>query len=149
MSGKITKMTGPVSFLVELDDGKIVRRHQDQLRCKGSTMAEPDASSADVLDWDILIASESSTPPESNTDTDPGELVNNPSPIVDVDSEPAASTETEKVSPVSQPSTPGHEATPPVRKPSQTPTVKQYPRRNRMPPDYLRYREKNFLYAYS
>ena len=36
MSGKITKMTGPVSFLVELDDGKIVRRHQDQLRCKGS-----------------------------------------------------------------------------------------------------------------
>ena len=42
-------------------------------------MKEPDASFADVLDWDIPIASESNTQPESNTDT---ELVNNPSQLL-------------------------------------------------------------------
>ena len=32
LSGKIVKMTGPVSFHVKLDDGRVRRYHQDQLR---------------------------------------------------------------------------------------------------------------------
>ena len=30
LPGSITKVTGPVSFLVQLVDGRVVRRHQDQ-----------------------------------------------------------------------------------------------------------------------
>ena len=32
LSGKIVKVTGPVSFRVKLDDGRVHRYHQDQLR---------------------------------------------------------------------------------------------------------------------
>ena len=32
LEGKIAECTGPMSFLVEMEDGKLVTRHQDQLR---------------------------------------------------------------------------------------------------------------------
>ena len=31
LPGSITQVTGPVSFLVQLVDGRVVRRHQDQI----------------------------------------------------------------------------------------------------------------------
>jgi len=37
LSGKIVKLTGPVSVEVELEDGLKVRSHFDQLRCRPST----------------------------------------------------------------------------------------------------------------
>ena len=43
--GEVVEVTGPVSYKVRIDkDGKIVRRHQDQLR-KGCTTIVPEQSS--------------------------------------------------------------------------------------------------------
>ena len=41
LPGEVAKATGPVSFLVQLTDGRMIRRHQDQMRVR---KAEPEPS---------------------------------------------------------------------------------------------------------
>ena len=49
MPGVVQEVTGPVSFLVKLQDGRLLRRHQDHLRhCVADDDAEKPAESDDI-----------------------------------------------------------------------------------------------------
>ena len=56
LSGNITKIRGPVSYTVKLNDGRLMRKHVDQIRFRTATVNEP---TEDTLD-DCL-------PPSSST----------------------------------------------------------------------------------
>ena len=56
LSGNITKIRGPVSYTVKLNDGRLMRKHVDQIRFRTATVNEP---TDDTLD-DCL-------PPSSST----------------------------------------------------------------------------------
>lgn len=59
MEDKIAECTGPVSFLVEMEDGKLVRRHQDQLRYrKESTVSPQETNYLPAEDVDISTRDE-------------------------------------------------------------------------------------------
>ena len=53
--GRVTKALGPVSYTIALEDGRIVRKHVDQLRTKqnstpkGKTLVSSQASKYDTL----------------------------------------------------------------------------------------------------
>ena len=44
LSGKVTMVKGPVTYLVELTDGRIVRRHVDHIRIRTSTTSKADVT---------------------------------------------------------------------------------------------------------
>ena len=41
LPGVISEVTGPVSYTIELTDGRTVRRHQDHVRMRHDTLPEP------------------------------------------------------------------------------------------------------------
>ena len=46
VAGKIVKITGPLSFEIELSDGRVIRRHQDHIRKHLASTGTLDANSA-------------------------------------------------------------------------------------------------------
>ena len=62
LEGKIAGCTGPVSFLVEMEDGKLVRRHQDQLRHRKESTGSPQEHVLPVEDLDISTRAEEQPP---------------------------------------------------------------------------------------
>ena len=128
LAGHITKLTGPVSVEVQLEDGSMVRRHFDQIRKKLTSTSEnsmPD--SEEIEDASAFV----SYPPENITPH--SETVTGTTSIESQDSQPTdsgiTSSETAEI-PVSNPSTVSHPASVPVRK---------NPPRNRKPPQKLTY----------
>ena len=62
LEGKIAECTGPVSFLVEMEDGKLVRRHQDQLRHRKESTGSPQEHDLPVEDLDVSTRAEEQPP---------------------------------------------------------------------------------------
>ena len=50
MPAIIREVTGPVSFLMKLPDGRLVRRHQDILRCHDTNGARASSGTCDSED---------------------------------------------------------------------------------------------------
>ena len=69
LSGNITRIRGPVSYTVKLNDGRMMRKHVDQIRFRTVTVQEP---TADTLD-DFLPPSSSNNdnPPDSHETAPP------------------------------------------------------------------------------
>ena len=65
LSGKITSVQGPCSYLIELEDGRVVRRHVDHIRACTSTSSSPPIDTSIVLNDsdDDLADIAISTPP--------------------------------------------------------------------------------------
>ena len=142
LPGVITEVTGPVSFMVRLGDGRIIRRHQDHLRIRkndieivsdpemeGVTRKEAEVPSDNLLD--TLIQ-----PSTSSIETEPGgESSNNPDNTeTESDSTGEPPTDHEVVVDTGTLSPPTSEGT--TVMPQQTPLKKTYPKRNRHPPDW-------------
>ena len=65
LSGTITKIWGPVSYTIKLNDGCIIRKHVDHIRFRTVTVNEP---TDDMLD-DFLPPSSSTNPSPQNIPT--------------------------------------------------------------------------------
>ena len=67
LCGTVLRAVGPVSFLISLNNGKIVKRHQDHLRHRQDTFKIPHSSSSN---FDFSYApSVMSTPPPASCDS--------------------------------------------------------------------------------
>ena len=70
LPGTLTQSKGPLSFLIKLDDGRVIRRHIDHIRERSATVLFSYPTSCD--DWDEYFPSNSNTSPEltkqSNTE---------------------------------------------------------------------------------
>ena len=68
LAGKIVKITGPLSFEIELSDGRVIHRHQDHIRKRLASARTLDANSSDgfsdTLDVDLTDAP-NGNPPEA------------------------------------------------------------------------------------
>jgi len=65
--GKVTRVTGPLSYCVELASGKVVRRHVDAIRCRDARCEPtPELDSTDSAD-DALFDPDSPAPPSPPT----------------------------------------------------------------------------------
>lgn len=93
MSAIVQEVTGPVSFLVKLKDGHLIRRHQDHLRCRipdGETEKPKSDDIPEILIDSVPVASNptdsNSTPRNSEGSSaaaDPTEiLIVNPTPEI-------------------------------------------------------------------
>ena len=60
--GTLTQSKGPLSFLIKLDDGRVIRRHIDYIQERLATVLLPYPTSCD--DWDEYFPSNSNTSPE-------------------------------------------------------------------------------------
>ena len=47
LSGNITRIRGPVSYTVKLNDGRMIRKNVDQIRFRTATVRKPDADTLD------------------------------------------------------------------------------------------------------
>ena len=62
--GKILKQSGAVTFIIELPDGRVIRRHLDQLKLNMTNSVVPDSepsTSFDISIPDCLTSSEAVT----------------------------------------------------------------------------------------
>nr|XP_034982155.1 uncharacterized protein K02A2.6-like [Zootoca vivipara] len=130
--GVVTRASGPVSYFVTLDDGRVMRRHIDQLRRRAPNSTQSDGNSADLEE--TLPDTESLQPPTQASSSD----LEMPPP--EGSSIPASSEMLPPARDVSPP--PILPATPPspqvpVQQTPATP-VPRRPQRNRRPPNYLR-----------
>ena len=66
LMGHITKFTGPVSVLVELEDGSLIKRHFDQIRKKLTRTSENTLSDSEEAEGASTFVS---YPPENSTAT--------------------------------------------------------------------------------
>jgi len=65
--GKVTRVTGPLSYCVELASGKVVRRHVDAIRCRDARCEPtPELDSTDSAD-NVLFDPDSPAPPSPPT----------------------------------------------------------------------------------
>ena len=76
IQGKILKSVGPVSYLIELIDGRQVKRHQDHVRHRSVVSEESNTSFSSVFGDVAWEVSTSSTPEPQNTESVP--TVDNP-----------------------------------------------------------------------
>lgn len=132
----VTEVTGPVSYMVKLQDGRLIRRHQDHLRIRRH-------DSPSLVTPEVVVDKEAELCPlddESITIPDPITEEPEPQPVVEVDS-PPTSLESNSNSPsagsavderTSQGA--GHPSTP---TPAPVPPRKSYPRRDRRDPDWF------------
>ena len=71
LPGTIEQKTGPVSFLVKLQDGRIRRCHQDQLRCRSVSVPQLQESTTesdtDIVTAELCESSSSYIEPSPNT----------------------------------------------------------------------------------
>lgn len=132
MPATIQEVTGPVSFLVKLRDGKLIRRHQDHLRRRvADSESEKQAESEDIPE--ILIDSfpVAPNPPAVNVSEGSGSTSEESNVT-------ARSTEQTIVAEPTSDSTP-ETATSGARTqshPGNSGASKTYPTRNRRPPDW-------------
>lgn len=71
LPGEIERITGPVSFLVKLNDGRQRRCHQDQIRRRTVTLPPPpDQTDAEILE-DVVIPSTEPPAPSVPADATP------------------------------------------------------------------------------
>ena len=110
LPGRIVQVTGPVSFLVQLDDGRQKRCHQDQLRSRVASII-PDSSTElqDLAPEFVDGPSPSSIAPTSTAETDQRTM-----------QDPSVETAPETMSSPVVPS---------------DSTIRSYPKRNRKPPE--------------
>ena len=70
LPGTLTQSKGPLSFLIKLDDGRVIRHHIEHIRERLAMVSSPYPTSCD--DWDEYFPSNSNTSPEltkqSNTE---------------------------------------------------------------------------------
>ena len=66
LSGNITKIRGPVSYTVKLNDGRLMRKHVDQIRFRTATVNEP---TDDTLDdcWPPSSSTSSNNNPQNTS----------------------------------------------------------------------------------
>ena len=135
----IQEITGPVSFLVKLQDGRIMRRHQDHLRRRLATPEQDVPSdgmqnrpSLEDTAVDVEIEIPSVTPLVSNpTDVPSSPTTGNTDVISSVgNSRPNESNNTPETTVFESNALPFASNTP-----STAGSAKQYPRRNRKPPN--------------
>jgi hypothetical protein len=140
--GTIAEVTGPVSFLVKLGNGQLVRRHQDHIRVRKNDHGEmeiPQEEEGIQMDTaptepSVIVTHDSS----GNVDTtvDAGELVTESAPEPTTITEEAGSSENTPV--VTTNATPGHMATTPVSpRVAETSVRKSYPQRTRCRPNWF------------
>ncbi|PIK56484.1 hypothetical protein BSL78_06599 [Apostichopus japonicus] len=115
--GHIVKKTGPISFKVKLENGNVVRRHQDQIRkCHLSNSANPLPPKDTNIQPPSIIEIDAHDLPvadNSDSDTEPPQAVGDVAEAYDVESNAS--------------DVPDLDYTP-----------KSYPKRNRKRPDYYR-----------
>ena len=63
MSGTVVKKTGPVSARVQLDNGTVIRRHQDHVRSRENDVAEELATSVTPNVTPVVLRDCDATPP--------------------------------------------------------------------------------------
>ena len=124
LMGHITKFTGPVSVLVKLEDGSLVKRHFDQICKKLTRTSENTLSDSEEAEGASAFVS---YPPENSTahsETNTG--------TTSTESQPTNSDITAETAeiPVSHPSTVPN---------STSVSVRRNPSRNRKPPEKLTY----------
>ena len=107
--GEITESSGPVSFMVKCGDGKLIRRHQDHLRHRRDEQALEQSNETSDDAW-IDVSSNDDTPENAETSDENAE-------IAQPEAEP--------------------QSTPRVEANTEQSTRKQYPTRERRPPDRL------------
>ena len=108
--GEITESSGPVSFMVKCSDGKLIRRHQDHLRHRRDEQALEQSNEASDDAW-IDVSSNDETPENAETSDENAEIAQ---PAAEPQSIPRVEVTTEQS------------------------TRRQYPTRERRPPDRLR-----------
>ena len=132
--GIIIEVTGPVSFLVRLLDGRVVRRHQDQLRIRKSDFEkQPELrpTSEDpggTFIPETFLDSTQDTPDSVTAGSVPIE----PDPVVELESSETAGTASEQVTPSETSKLPASDL--PQASP---PTQKTYPKRTRNKPNWF------------
>ena len=127
--GTIAEVTGPVSFLVKLVSGQLVRRHQDQIRIRKNDHGEMEIPQEEEEDIQMDTAPTEPavvTHDSSDSDLDTGELA---AP------EPTTTTEDVSTPTASVPPTPGRTPVPPGA--TKTPIRKSYPQRSHQPPNWF------------
>ena len=117
----VQEVTGPVSFLVKFQDGRLIRRHQDHLRRRVPNDESEKAVSDDIPE--IMIDSDTS-PPENDQTEDP----------TDTDTTSAADSNTSGT--IGDSVTTGDTASPQTS-PNSSGVPKTYPKRQRKPPDWF------------
>ena len=63
MPGPVVEKTGPVSARVQLDDGTVIRRHQDLVRSRENDMAEEQATSVTPNVAPVVLPESDAAPP--------------------------------------------------------------------------------------
>ena len=63
MSGTVVEKTGPVSARVQLDNGTVIRRHQDHVRSRENDVAEESATSVTPNVTPVVLPGSDATPP--------------------------------------------------------------------------------------
>ena len=130
LPGRIHKVTGPLSYEVELLSGSIVRRHVDNLRSRSLTPTTPPDPEADSDDTDDFL-----TLPDLPADPVPSPEQNLPADPIPPP-EPSGEVQPAIVLPAATP--PQEQQPPPPRNPSIVNSRRQSTRPHN-PPDYLRY----------
>ena len=69
--GIVSKVTGPLSYHVQLTDGRIIRRHIDSVRSRVSKGNDPAVQSSEETLQDFGVASESAPEAGESVDDDP------------------------------------------------------------------------------
>lgn len=130
LSGEVKEVTGPVSFLIQLEDGRLIRRHQDHIRVRrneGTSVARPVQTQPPLSEE--LPPCPDLVPVEAETATPVAAK-----PVKVTASQP----EPEKIPEEQETRQSEIHPSPDVPLPSPaTPRVKQYPSRVRKPPDWF------------
>ena len=67
LPGKVTKITGPLSYVIELSDGNTVRRHVDHIKARENDQDDVQNPERDDTNWDY-VDTDSSHSTELSTD---------------------------------------------------------------------------------
>ena len=67
LPGKVTKITGPLSYVIELSDGNTVRRHVDHIKARENNQDDVQNPERDDTNWDY-VDTDSSQSTELSTD---------------------------------------------------------------------------------
>ena len=67
LPGKVTKITGPLSYVIELSDGNTVRRHVDHIKARENDQDDVQNPERDDTNWDY-VDTDSSQSTELSTD---------------------------------------------------------------------------------
>lgn len=121
------KSTGPVSFLVRLGDGKIIRRHQDHIRARRNFL---DRDTESGREEEVEVAGPTTS---EEIAVEPVEITPQP----EMASESTGAGLNPESSPPTQPTLPVPTTTERAQTPARQTTKKNYPNRARKKPDYL------------